>query len=65
MINGSFAALFDTNAILDDYARDLELGSRDYNGAPIRLAPRRRLQTGKKQYRFTPKPNSNHNLTIP
>ncbi len=51
-INGSFAALFDTNDIIMDYARQLSRKSLDFNGRPIRLSPRKRLKEQSKQYSF-------------
>lgn len=40
-INGSFAAIFDNNDIIVEFAK--ELSSSDFNGRPIRLSPRRRI----------------------
>ena len=51
-INGSFAALFDTNDIIMEYARHLSRKSLDFNGRPIRLSPRKRLKDQNKQYSF-------------
>lgn len=51
-INGSFAALFDTNDIIMEYARHLSRKSLDFNGRPIRLSPRKRLRDQNKQYSF-------------
>lgn len=51
-INGSFAALFDTNEIIVEYARELGRNSIDFNGRPIRLCPRRKLREQSKQYSF-------------
>ena len=50
VINGSFAALFDTNIIIERYARHIEQSSVDFNGRPIRLSPRKRLKDHSKQY---------------
>ena len=52
IINGSFAALFETNDILTDYAKQLNRNSIDLNEQPIRLSPRRKLRDRKKQYSF-------------
>ncbi len=49
-INGSFAALFDTNDFKVEFARDLERGSIDFNVRPLRLSPRKRLKDHSKQY---------------
>ena len=51
-INGSFAALFDTNDVIQDYAKQLCRRSVDFNGKPIRLSPRKRLKDQSKQYSF-------------
>ncbi|ELU18925.1 hypothetical protein CAPTEDRAFT_180248 [Capitella teleta] len=51
-INGSFAALFDTNDIIVDYARELGRNSVDFNGRPIRLCPRKKLREHDKQFSF-------------
>ena len=50
VINGSFAALFDTKIIIERYARHIEQGIVDFNGRPIRLSPRKRLKDHSKQY---------------
>ena len=50
VINGSFAALFDTNIIIERYARHIEQSSVDFNGRPIRLSPRKRMKDHSKQY---------------
>jgi histidine decarboxylase len=51
-INGSFAALFEANDIIVEFARDLGRDSIDMNGHPIRLSPRKRLKEHSKQYSF-------------
>ena len=43
-INGSFAALFDANDIIVEYAKQLGRDSVDLNGQPIRLSPRKRIK---------------------
>ncbi|KAK3095077.1 hypothetical protein FSP39_009994 [Pinctada imbricata] len=42
LINGSFAALFDNNDVIVEYAK--RITSSDFNGRPIRLSPRRKLR---------------------
>lgn len=42
LINGSFAALFDNNDVIVEFAKDIT--NSDFNGRPIRLSPRRRLK---------------------
>lgn len=51
-INGSFAALFETNDVITAYARQLSRRSVDLNGRPIRLSPRKRLCDSSKQLSF-------------
>lgn len=41
-INGSFAAIFDNNESIVEFAK--EITNSDFNGRPIRLSPRRRLK---------------------
>lgn len=42
LINGSFAALFDNNDVIVEYAK--QITNSDFNGRPIRLSPRRRIK---------------------
>ncbi|CAC5419651.1 hdc [Mytilus coruscus] len=42
LINGSFAALFDNNDVIVEFAK--QITNTDFNGRPIRLSPRRRLK---------------------
>lgn len=42
LINGSFAALFDNNDVIVEFAK--EITNSDFNGRPIRLSPRRRMK---------------------
>lgn len=42
LINGSFAALFDNNDVIVEFAK--QITNSDFNGRPIRLSPRRRLK---------------------
>ena len=42
LINGSFAALFDNNDVIVEYAK--RITNSDFNGRPIRLSPRRRIR---------------------
>nr|ATG31109.1 histidine decarboxylase [Platynereis dumerilii] len=51
-INGSFAALFETNDVIMEYAKQLSRRSVDLNGRPIRLSPRKRLRETNKQLSF-------------
>ncbi|KAK2156591.1 hypothetical protein LSH36_209g03023 [Paralvinella palmiformis] len=52
-INGSFAALFETNDVIVEFARNLGRNSIDLNGRPIRLSPRKRpKEPCQKQYSF-------------
>lgn len=41
-INGSFAAIFDNNDVIYEFAK--QLTASDLNGRPIRLSPRRRIK---------------------
>ncbi|KAL5019867.1 hypothetical protein ScPMuIL_002759 [Solemya velum] len=41
-INGSFAAIFDNNESIVEFAK--QITNSDFNGRPIRLSPRRRLK---------------------
>ena len=43
-INGSFAAMFETNDIIVEFAKQFGRNSVDFNGRPIRLSPRKRFK---------------------